>query len=327
MGSTFLITVSKKGGICIEKVFLTHEQLLLKLQQDKALIISDIDVAKQILEQINYYSLINGYKKPFKHSPSKKYIYGVTFDELVIFYYFDEALRSLFMKYILHIEQHMKSLLSYYFCQKHGENASEYLNETNYTLSVKNASMVNHFLHSIRKSLALPNPHSYIAHYVYTHDNIPLWVAINTFTFGQVSKMYQYISNDIQCKISQKFDHITERELHQFLSILARCRNICAHGERLFSFHTNEMIPDTPLHKKLGIPQKNGNFLYGKQDLFAVVIALRYLISPEDFRSFKADLSKLIQKVLKQCPHLTSEKLLKEMGFPDNWSKISRYKK
>lgn len=80
-------------------------------------------------------------------------------------------------------------------------------------------------------------------------------------------------------------------------------------------------------NKKLQIPQKNRSYQYGKQDLFAVVIALRYLISDENFKAFKSGLTKLINKVLKQCPHLTREQLLKEMGFPENWEKIMRYKK
>ncbi len=133
--------------------------------------------------------------------------------------------------------------------------------------------------------------------------------------------------NITQYKISQKFEHVTERELHQFITVLARCRNVCAHGERLFSFRIHETIPDTTLHRKLQISQKNGNYLYGKQDLFAVVIALRYLISADDFKIFKCGLTKLISKVLKQCPHLTREQLLMEMGFSENWEKIMQYKK
>lgn len=139
--------------------------------------------------------------------------------------------------------------------------------------------------------------------------------------------MFQYITNDVQYKISQKFEHTTERELHQFITVLARCRNVCAHGERLFSFHIHETIPDTLLHQKLQIPKKNNNYLLGKQDLFAVVISLRYLINSEDFKIFKSTLNKLIAKVLKQCPHLSRKHLLKEMGFPENWDNITRYKK
>lgn len=41
-------------------------------------------------------------------------------------------LRTLFLKYILHIERHLKSLISYYFCEKFGENQGEYLNSKNF---------------------------------------------------------------------------------------------------------------------------------------------------------------------------------------------------
>lgn len=102
---------------------------------------------------------------------------------------------------------------------------------------------------------------------------------------------------------------------------------LCAHGERLFSFRINETIPDTLLHKKLQITQNNNHYVYGKQDLFAVVIALRYLINNDEFRLFKTALSKLIKTVIKQCPHLTEKQLLDNMGFPANWDKISRYRK
>lgn len=138
------------------KTFFTYEQQLNKLQQEKGLIISDTATAKQTLEKLSYYSLIGGYKQLFKHSPSQKYIYGVTFDELVAFYYFDEELRSLFMKYIIHVERHIKSLLSYYFCDKYGENDTEYLNVNNYTLTKKNYSQINRLVHSMQKAISLP---------------------------------------------------------------------------------------------------------------------------------------------------------------------------
>ena len=66
--------------------------------------------------------------------------------------------------------------------------------------------------------------------------------------------------------------------------------------------------------------------MLGKHDLFAVVLALRYLINNDEFKAFKRSLVQLIGQVLKQCPHITQEKLLKEMGFPENWEKICRYK-
>ena len=39
-------------------------------------------------------------------------------EEIVSLYEFDESLRELFLHYLLHIERHIRSLLSYYFTEK-----------------------------------------------------------------------------------------------------------------------------------------------------------------------------------------------------------------
>ena len=104
------------------KKFLTYEQQIEHLQS-KGLCIPNNQNAATILEQIGYFPLIEAYKKVFLHKPSGQFLYGVTFDEIVCFYKFDEELRSLFLKYILHIERCMKSLISYYFCAKHGKSS------------------------------------------------------------------------------------------------------------------------------------------------------------------------------------------------------------
>ncbi|WP_242839184.1 hypothetical protein [Lachnospira multipara] len=92
-------------------------------------------------------------------------------------------------------------------------------------------------------------------------------------------------------------------------------------------YKRNEAIPDTVLHRKLQIPQKNGQYAIGKKDLFAVVIALRYLIDNQEFKQFKAELKRLIHSVLKNCPHISQELLFSKMGFSENWEKIVCYKK
>ena len=45
--------------------------------------------------------------------------------------------------------------------------------------------------------------------------------------------MYQYSTSDIRAKVSQNYEHVTEAQLHQFIRVIANCRNVCAHGERL----------------------------------------------------------------------------------------------
>ena len=310
----------------MEKKFLTYDQQIEKLQNEKQLTISDVPTAIHTLEHISYYSLIGGYKNLFKHKPSGKYLYGVTFEEIVAFYYFDEELRTLFLKYILHVERHLESLISYHFCEKFGESQSEYLNPVNFNSAKKNQKAVNRLIHSMQNCISMPSHYNYISHYSKVYGNVPLWVAMNAVTFGRLSAFYQYMPNDVQVKVSKHFPGYTEKQLHQFITIIAKCRNVCAHGERLYDFRTQDTIPDTLLHQKLSIPLKKGSYTLGKHDLFAVVLSLRYLINNDDFKSFKRSLSQLIKRVLKQCPHLTQAQLLKQMGFPENWEKICRYK-
>ena len=82
------------------------------------------------------------------------------------------------------------------------------------------------------------------------------------------------------------------------------------------SFQTKNDIPDTILHEKLSIPQKGAQYLYGKRDLFALVIAFRYLLSDEDFKKFKRSLSLIFSDYLSKEHSLSQEDIYALMGFP-----------
>lgn len=114
--------------------------------------------------------------------------------------------------------------------------------------------------------------------------------------------------------------------MEQFLSVLTKFRNVCAHSERLFTYRTRDTISDLPLHRKLSIPMQGSQYQYGKNDLFAVVIAFRYLLPDKDFRLFKKRLVKSIDDVSKKLIHIEHTDLLEKMGFPENWKNITRYR-
>lgn len=69
---------------------------------------------------------------------TRTYENGTKFTDLVALYEFDKNLRSLVFKYICHIEQKIRSLVSYSFCEAFTENQSAYLNPLNYNVSRKN---------------------------------------------------------------------------------------------------------------------------------------------------------------------------------------------
>lgn len=110
--------------------------------------------------------------------------------------------------------------------------------------------------------------------------------------------------------------------MEQFLSVLTKYRNVCAHGERLFTYKTVDAIADTPIHQELAIGKSGNQYKYGKQDLFAVVIAFYYLLPEKDFFCFSQNLLKIIQTVSGQLIHVEERELLEKMGFPQNWGKL-----
>lgn len=100
------------------KIFLSYDQQIEKLKNEKNLQIDDEVYAKEILRQTSYYSLIGGYKDIFKNPTTKKYKDGTKFEDIVELYYFDESLRQLFLKYLIKVENEIKSQVSYYFTER-----------------------------------------------------------------------------------------------------------------------------------------------------------------------------------------------------------------
>ena len=132
------------------KPFMTYEQLIYKLEDEKKLEISDHDYAIKLLKEHSYFALISGYKGPFKQK-NGTYKMHVSIQDIYALYLFDDALRALFLQYILKIEKHMKSLISYSFCEAYGEEQQHYLNATKYNYTPMNQDDVNELINRLTK--------------------------------------------------------------------------------------------------------------------------------------------------------------------------------
>ncbi len=154
-----------------------------------------------------------------------------------------------------------------------------------------------------------------------------MWVLTNALTFGNISKMYMLLPQDIQIKVSRNYQCINESQMISILTVLVKFRNVCAHGERLFTYRTADSIPDLPIHIKLKISKKGIQYINGKNDLFAVVIALKYILSDYWYKTFIKELKALIDRYLKKHDSISEQELYEKMGFPENWKKITRYRK
>jgi abortive infection bacteriophage resistance protein len=173
------------------KPFLTYEQQLDMLVNEKGLSVSDRSYAENMLKQIGYFTLIGGYKEPFRNPTTKKYKDGTTFDEIVALYEFDKRLRELFLKYILVVESKMRSLLSYYFTEKYGEDQGHYLTPSSYSADPNKTGDIIKLISVLGKLALNPTDYRYITYQQRNYGNVPLWVLVRALTFGNLSFMYK----------------------------------------------------------------------------------------------------------------------------------------
>lgn len=311
----------------MSKPFITYTAQIEKLANEKNLIITNTDFAMESLKNISYYALIGGYKHPFIDIRTRKYINNACFENIVALYEFDEELRSIFFKYLCRVERKLRSSISYHFCQKYGELQEQYLNPANYSHLPKYKNRIMKLVKMLDIMANQNNEHEYIVYQRNKYNNIPLWVIINTLTFGQISKMFEFLPQNMQGIICRNFENVRKNEMIKYLKVLTLYRNVCAHNERLFSYKTYIDIPDTLLHKKLNIAKNGSKYVYGKNDLFSVVICFRYLLSKSDFKQFKKEFGIILNHYNKLNLNLNTNILLKNMGFPPNWKKISQFRK
>lgn len=303
----------------VDKEFKSYQQQI-DLLKEKNLTIIDDDETIDLLKRYSYFGLINGYKNPFKNKEGN-YKNNTRIEDVYALYCFDNELRHVLLKYILEVENHIKSLLSYSFCEKYGEDESEYLNKSNYLVcqSLKEKDEVEKLVQVLNNTLSDYKRYDYMYHQKKRHGNIPLWVLVKALTFGNISKMYSYQKSEIKSQISKEFEFVRENNLGTFLDILTSFRNVCAHNERLFDYKVKKhQISEMPLHQVMKVTKT------GKRDLFAVIIVLKYLLRKELFENLVEDIENLLEDLFRKTNQIQRNQIYKCMGFPVDWERIKK---
>ena len=293
---------------------------------------SEYDKAKDLLKRVGYYKLVNGYKKLFIDTPKddkngieEQFKEGTSLSELYSVYYFDKELRELMLKYILPVEVHIKSLLSLEISKKYGQD--NYLRYQNFDTSRSNSNnQITKVISDIYNQIAYRESDPCIKHYLTEYGFIPLWVLNNVLTFGTLSNLYRILKQPDRQAISREFG-ITDELLIGILRYLTDIRNISAHGNRLYCMRTKKPLPNTPVHSNLCINSSLGEYDYGKRDLYAALIALKYLISKNEFNKLICELKINVNELNNHLHTISIGEVLEEMGFPKRWKMIKHVDK
>ena len=110
--------------------------------------------------------------------------------------------------------------------------------------------------------------------------------------------------------------------MNEFLPILSNYRNLCAHEDIVFDHKTEKYIDDNEYHRKLRINKMDGEYIYGKNDIFAVIIMLKYLLRKSEFRVMLKEIEYEIEKLDGRVDSIPIARVLDRMGFPENYMEL-----
>lgn len=303
------------------KVFKTIQEQI-SILENKGLIIDDYLFTEDILIRENYF-FISGYRHLFlKSYKDRNFIKGTTFRELYALFNFDRQIRNIIFKNLLIIENNMKSIISYQLSKKYGFREKDYLKPENFTKAPDKQRQLSDTLKKMKRQIRVNGAqHSATSHYLKNYGYIPLWVVVKVLSFGIVGELYTVMKREDQEEIASIYD-LSVNNLLTYLPILSNYRNLCAHEDILYDHRTQKIIGDTKYHDGLDIPTTDGEYIYGKDDLFALIIILKQLLRPEEFRLLINELSYEIDVLCGKLKVINIGKVLDTMGFPRNFRDI-----
>ncbi len=304
-----------------KKIFKTLDEQV-EILKNKGLVIDDETYAKEILLRENYFFL-NGYRHLFMKSlDNNLFIGGTKIEELYSLFLFDRKLRSIFFKNILIVENNVKSIISYQLSKKYGYREKDYLNPNNFVSNGAKRKQVNDLLGKMKRQIkSNATGHSATMHYVNNYGYIPLWVLVKVLSFGIVSELFSILKKEDQYEIVDLYDLDIET-FSNYLVILSNYRNLCAHEDIMFENRTQKVISDTKYHRILNIPMMDDEYIYGKNDLYALVIILKCLLKDDEIKDMMNEVDKAISNLEFNLRSIPIDKVLDRMGFCSNYMDI-----
>ena len=294
----------------------------IEILRNKGLTINDNNYAADVLFRENYFFL-NGYRHLFmKSATNKTYIEGTTFEELYSLFLFDRVFRNILFKNILNVENNIKSIMSYYLSLHYGYHEKDYLDHHNFTANPEKSRQVSDIIKKMKRQIkSNASTHSATMHYVNSYGYIPLWVLVKVLSFGIIGELYSILKKEDQINIADVYD-LDSDSLNNYLVLLSNYRNLCAHEDIVFENKTQRAIADNKYHRLLKIPITNDEYIYGKNDVFALVIVMKQMLNNDEFKNMALEIGHAFKNLELNIKSIPISKVYDRMGFPVNWLEI-----
>lgn len=233
----------------------------LELLQARGLYVDDRAAALDYLERLGYYRL-SGYWYPLRRideaasqaqgKPVRldEFVPGSRFEDVVRLYVFDKKLRLLALDALERIEMAVRVDVAHLLGERDPrahENADcLHGNFTKKRISKgpdKDKTPHQVWLEKYRSLLHRARKEPFVAHHMQHYGALPIWVAIEVWDFGLLSKLFAGMKYDDQQSIARMYAAPDGKAFSQWLRSLNFIRNVSAHHSRLWNVNVLELSP------------------------------------------------------------------------------------
>lgn len=287
----------------MSKEFKTYNSQMKHLRNEK-----NIDCCgsedKTILIRNGYFNLINGYKKPFiistdtdgKHT----YIGKSSIKHFECVKNFDAELRIHLMKYIVQVEDEIRTVTGYKFDQINNNGKTTWYEVQSYNekLDVQDRiKVISECFTEINRS-----SQPYISHYLSLHKEIPTWVFVKTLNLSTFIDFFKICKTDVKDKVCSLYGIVDEKGkpdhnlMISMMHWMRKVRNSCAHNERIYGMKRNnkrvKRVFDYFLPNKSYYVNKHSS-----QRIMDLIVYLRYYLPDSEYIAFIEEIERLLIKL------------------------------
>ncbi len=298
------------------------EDVLVRKLVSRGLDAPNKDVLRNVLRIVGYYRL-TGYLYPFRKPGSDDYEQGTSLDKVWRLYSFDRRLRLIVTDALARIEVAVWARVMECHSLAFGGSPFAYCDPA--AMPSLKQTQFDEFEGFADKAIlqARNSNDPAVAHHMakFGMSKVPVWILMETLSFGDVVRYYRGCPRLVQMQIANGFG-VWPSLFNNWLDILRRVRNTCAHHGRLWNRKINYPVsynfskaPDlADLYTCVALQRPLPH-----TTLFTVMSICCWLlrrIRPE------SKWKERVKSLLDQYPDVS----LPAMGFPTNWQGLPLWK-
>ena len=303
----------------------------LTILQNRGLIVENKQAAIDYLDRIGYYRL-SGYWYSFRELKiiqdangklssyrEDSFVENSRFEDAVMLYVFDKKLRLLALDALERIELAVRVDIAHLLGEKdiHAYENVHLLDGNFSKKKIKKGRNKGQTLHNLwlkrhDNVLHRARREPYVKHYFEKYGKLPIWVSIEAWDFGLMSKLFAGMKIIDQTTIAKKYGAIDGRAFTGWLRGFNFIRNVSAHHSRLWNINILERA--APLQNEFWIDLNNARAFY----YFCLMQKLMKVICPN------SSWSKRFIHLTENFPIIANNKVgLTDIGIIKGWKKWS----